>query len=44
MSDNRGYYDGRRKNFFPEGGNSGEISFYQLETKGTTFFLKTIFY
>jgi len=30
-------YHGRRKNFF-QGGNRGEISFYPLETKRTTFF------
>ena len=38
-SDSRtqGYW--RRKNFYP-GANSYEISFYQLENKGTTFFYK----
>jgi len=31
-----------QKDLFPRGTNRGEISFYSLETKRTTFFAKTL--
>jgi len=37
-----GFFQGRSKGFLPGGTRSGEISFYQLETKKITFFYQEV--